>query len=82
MHTLALAQEVLGLAGNPGAASAAVFTLFGPDFRFQGDGEGVWSMPGPAPGTPLSQLSYAVVDVETTGGPHGNGHRMTDIAIY
>lgn len=82
VHTLALAQEVLGLAGNPGAASAAVFTLLGPDLRFQVDGEGVWSMPGPAPGTPLSQLNYAVVDVETTGGPHGLGHRMTDIAIY
>ena len=82
MHTVALAHEALGLTGNPGAASAAVFTLLGPDPRFQLDGEGVWSMAGPRPGTPLSELHYAVVDVETTGGSYGRGHRLTDIAIY
>ncbi len=82
MHTVALAHEALGLTGNPGAASAAVFTLLGPDSRFQVDGEGVWSMAGPRPGTLLSELRYAVVDVETTGGSYGRGHRMTEIAIY
>lgn len=82
MHTVALAHEALGLTGNPGAASAAVFTLLGPDSRFRVDGEGVWSMPGPRPGTPLSELCYAVVDVETTGGSYGHGHRMTEIAVY
>ncbi len=82
MHTVALAHEALGLTGNPGAASAAVFTLLGPDSRFRVDGEGVWSMAGPRPGTPLSELCYAVVDVETTGGSYGHGHRMTEIAIY
>jgi DNA polymerase III epsilon subunit family exonuclease len=82
MHTVALAQEALGLTGNPGAASAAVFTLLGSDPRFQVDGEGVWSMAGPGPGAPLSELRYAVVDVETTGGHYLRGHRMTDIAIY
>ena len=81
-HTVALAHEALGLTGNPGAASAAVFTLLGPDSRFQVDGEGVWSMAGPRPGTLLSELCYAVVDVETTGGSYGLGHRMTEIAIY
>lgn len=82
MHTVALAHEALGLTGNPGAASAAVFTLLGPDSRFRVDGEGVWSMAGPRPGTPLSELCYAVVDVETTGGSYGHGHRMTEIAVY
>ena len=82
MHTVALAHEALGLTGNPGAASAAVFTLLGPDPRFRVDGEGVWSMAGPGPGTPLSELRYAVVDIETTGGSYGRGHRLTDIAIY
>ena len=84
MHTIALTREVLGLRGNPGAASSAAFTLLGPDLRFQVDGEGVWSMagPGPGPGTPLSELRYAVVDVETTGGPYARGHRMTELAIY
>ena len=82
MHTVALAHAALGLTGNPGAAAAAVFTLLGPDSRFQVDGEGVWSMAGPRPGTSLSELCYAVVDVETTGGSYGRGHRMTEIAIY
>jgi len=39
-------------------------------------------MTGPGPGTLLSELRYAVVDVETTGGSYGRGHRLTDIAIY
>jgi len=82
MHTVALAEEVLRLTGSPGAASAAIFTLLGPDSRFQVNGEGVWSMAGPGPGTPLSELRFAVVDVETTGGPFGRGHCMTEIAIY
>jgi DNA polymerase III epsilon subunit family exonuclease len=82
IHTVALAHEVLGLSGNPGAASAAVFTLLGSDARFLVDNEGVWSMAGPGPGTPLADLRYAVVDVETTGGTYGGGHRMTEIAIY
>ena len=38
--------------------------------------------PGPAPGAPLSSLPYAVVDVETTGGPYSRGHRMSEVAIY
>ena len=81
-HTLDLAREVLGLSGNSGAASAAVFTLLGADFRFHVDSEGLWSLRGPRPGTPLGELSYAVVDVETTGGPYSRGHRMTELAIY
>ena len=89
MHTVALAHEALGLTGNPGGASAAVFAVLAPDPRFQApdprfqvDGEGVWSMAGPGPSTPLSELRYAVMDVETTGGSYGRGHRMTEIAIY
>jgi len=82
MHTVALAPEVMGLTGNPGAASAAVFTLLGPDSRLKVDGEGVWSMAGPRPVPPLSDLRYAVVDVETTGGSYDRGQRMTEIAIY
>jgi DNA polymerase-3 subunit epsilon len=82
VHTLDLAREVFGLSGNPGAASAAVFTLLGSDTRFHVDRDGLWTLVGPAPGLPLGRLPYAVVDVETTGGPFGGGHRMTEIAIY
>ena len=82
-HTLDLAREILGLTGHAGAASAAVFHLLGADRRFQVDGEGVWSLdPSVVPlGASLDEVRFAVVDVETTGGPHHRGHRVTDISI-
>ena len=83
VHTLELAREVLGLSGHPGAASAAVFQLLGADPRFSVDGDGLWSLaPDHVPlGRPLADLSFAVVDVETTGGSRGSGHRMTEFAL-
>jgi DNA polymerase III epsilon subunit family exonuclease len=83
IHTLDLAREVLGLTGNPGAASAAVFTLLGADPRFRVDGEGLWSLEGEAPlaEEEFEGLRYAVVDVETTGGSPSRGHRITEIAV-
>jgi DNA polymerase III subunit epsilon len=82
-HTLDLAREVLGLSGNPGAASAAVFSLLGRDPRFHVDGGGWWSLAGeaPDPAEELDNLTYAVVDVETTGGSPDRGHRITEIAV-
>ncbi len=78
-----LAREVLGLEGNPAAAAAAVFALLGGDPRFGVDDRGVWRLRGGSrpPGTPLSRLAYAVVDVETTGGTWERGHRITEIAV-
>lgn len=83
IHTLDLARRVLGLAGHPGAASAAVFQLLGTDPRFRVDGEGMWSLdPDVVPlGAPIDTVPFAVVDVETTGGASWRGHRITDISI-
>ena len=81
VHTLDLAREVLRLEGNPGAASAAVFALLGTDTRFAVDTAGLWSLQGKGLGTALAELSFAVVDVETTGGRAGGGDRITEIAI-
>lgn len=82
-HTLDLARDALGLRGHPGAASSAVFQLLGGDPRFQVDAEGVWRMDEARPplGRPLSELSFAVVDVETTGGGRNRGHRITELAM-
>ena len=82
-HTLEVARIVLGLEGHAGAASAAVFQLLGTDPRFQVDGEGIWTLDATlAPlGAPLSEVPFAVVDVETTGGRAWSGHRMLEIAI-
>ena len=81
--TVDLARDVLGLSGNAGAASAAVFQLLGTDPRFLVDGEGVWSLDSSlAPlGASLSDVPFAVVDVETTGGRSWLGHRIIEIAI-
>jgi len=83
VHTLDLAREVLGLSGHAGAASAAVFQLLGADRRFRVDAAGVWSVdPDMAPlGRSLDEVGFAVVDVETTGGGRGFGHRIVEIAV-
>lgn len=83
IHTLELAREVLGLRGNAGAASAAVFALLGMDPRFSVDDRGFWSLAGeiPAHGESLETLRYAVVDLETTGGSPARGHRITEVAV-
>jgi DNA polymerase-3 subunit epsilon len=80
-HTLALARDVLGLEGHPGAASAAVFSLLGQDPRFEVDAGGTWRLHETPGGAVLRDLSYAVVDVETTGGGPQRGHRITEIAV-
>ena len=82
-HTLDLAREVLGLSGHDGAASAAVFQLLGTDPRFLVDAEGTWRLdPSMAPyGTPLHDVRFAVVDVETTGRGPWAGNRIIEIAI-
>jgi DNA polymerase-3 subunit epsilon len=83
VHTLDLARKVLGLSGNPGAASSAVFSLLGSDPRFQVDPGGRWSLAGDVGPREedLESLAFAVVDVETTGGSPDRGHRMTEIAV-
>ncbi|MFP3947626.1 MAG: PolC-type DNA polymerase III [Longimicrobiales bacterium] len=83
LHTLDLAREVLGLEGNPGAASAAVFTLLRSDARFRVDREGVWKLRDgvEGPGRSLRDEAYAVVDVETTGTSHRRGARITEVAV-
>ncbi len=83
VHSIKLARSVLSLEGHPGAAAAAVFSLLGRDDRFSVDEDGNWSMvPGTLRlGAGLRELSYAVVDVETTGGKYERGHRITEVAI-
>jgi DNA polymerase III subunit epsilon len=82
--TAELAEQVLGLRGNPQAAALAVFTLLGSDSRFQVDGGGVWSLAGagasPLLPAALLEEEWVVVDVETTGGSPEHGHRITEIA--
>jgi DNA polymerase-3 subunit epsilon len=81
LHTSALAACVLGISGDAGAAARAVFALLGGDPRFSVSPEGVWSVGAAAPARRrLREESFVVVDVETTGGSPGSGHRVTEIA--
>ncbi len=89
MSTPRIAEEVLALRGNPKAAAAAVFALLGSDPRFHVDGTGTWSLTAGADAangdrtrTPeaFADQEWAVVDVETTGGSAGHGHRVIEIA--
>lgn len=81
-HTTELAARVLGIAGAPQAAAAAVFTLLGTDPRFAVDASGVWSLVAPPEVSAASLLDeeFVVVDVETTGGSPQHGHRVTEVA--
>lgn len=81
--TVELGTRILGLRGNASAISSAVFALLGRDSRFQVSREGIWTLAEgtPLPGPPLHDLSFAVVDVETTGGAWDSGHRVTEVAV-
>ncbi len=83
LHTLELAERVMGLSGHERAASAAVFSLLGPDPRFRVDADGWWRLDDAlgSVGSSLGFLDYAVVDVETTGGPVESGHQIIEVAI-
>jgi len=79
-----IARDVLGLARASGVvAERLVAALLGADPRFAFDVEGRWSsVPEPAlASVPLAELSFAVVDVETTGMRARNGDRVTEVAV-
>jgi DNA polymerase-3 subunit epsilon len=79
-----IAREVLGLARATGViAERLVAALLGADPRFAFDVEGRWAaVAEPALGSvPLGELSFAVVDVETTGMRARSGDRVTEIAV-
>ena len=64
-------------------AERLVLALLGADPRFAFDVEGRWSaVAEPGLGsTPVADLRFAVVDVETTGMSARHGDRMTEVAV-
>lgn len=84
MDTPELAREVFGLMQAPaGLASRLVFDLLGEDSRFSVDADGVWTLaerPTIAGRTRLSDMNFAVVDVETTGSSVTKGARIVEFS--
>jgi DNA polymerase III epsilon subunit family exonuclease len=66
----------------PSLAERLVAEVLGRDAEFERDASGRWRYrpAGAWPGTVrLGDLTYCVVDIETTGGAPWNGHRVTEI---
>ena len=80
-----LARQVFGLTSGPaGVAARLVYDLLGTDRRVEVDVGGVWRVAAPvvtAERTPLREVRFAVVDVETTGSMPSRGDRIIEIAI-
>ena len=64
-------------------AARLVFELLAEDHRVVVDGDGVWRLATPPSRAerPLDAVSFAVVDVETTGIPVSKGGRIIEIAL-
>jgi DNA polymerase-3 subunit epsilon len=78
-----LSREVFGMARAPIAvAERLAVALLGADPRIRRLPDGRWSLVAQAAGSPLIEdASFAVVDVETTGGRSGGADRITEVAV-
>lgn len=82
--SLTIARDVLGIGKATRAiAERVAVALLGADPRVRRLQDGRWSLTATASSaTDLSACTFAVVDVETTGGRAGNGDRITEVAVY
>ena len=82
--SLTIARDVLGIGQATRAiAERVAVALLGADPRVHRLQDGRWSLTATGSGaTALSDCTFAVVDVETTGGRAGKGDRITEIAIF
>ncbi|HET7621378.1 MAG TPA: 3'-5' exonuclease [Gemmatimonadaceae bacterium] len=85
-HAVPLIEYVCQLPGAPAlVAEQMAMALFGDRPEFAAEPDGTWSLapvpePHPEATDHLDSLSYAVVDVETTGTRAGAGDRITEVA--
>lgn len=78
-----VATRVLGLPGAPRpVCERMAVALLGGDPRVRQLPDGRWALQASPGTTPLlADVPYAVVDVETTGGQCGTGHRIIEVAV-
>jgi DNA polymerase-3 subunit epsilon len=91
LSSVRLIEQVCRMPGVPSAvADEMAAALFGASPWFRRSTDGIWSLateleptaPPMSASTSLDELSYLVVDVETTGHSPYTGHRMTEVAAY
>lgn len=87
-HAVPLIEHVCQIPGAPAfVAEQMAIALFGGSPDFAAGPDGTWSLApepertGVATTDHLDSLSYAVVDVETTGTRAGAGDRITEVAV-
>lgn len=82
--SVTLVREELGLArATRAVAERVAVALIGSDPRVRRQQNGLWALVrGDGEATRLGDCTFAVTDVETTGGRSGNGDRITEIAIW
>lgn len=83
VEAVVLARDVMGLSAAPPAVAARLaVALLGADPRVRQMGDGRWALAAGVQGSPLlSNTTFAVVDVETTGMRAAGDDRITDIAV-
>ncbi len=82
VNSLALARDVLGLAAPPVIAERLAVALLGADPRIARLDDGRWTVvPAGATSPQLHSCTFAVVDVETTGGRPARGDRIVEVAV-
>lgn len=81
--SLTITRDVLGLsAATRSIAERVAAALLGSHPRIRRLTDGRWSIAASDDaGQPLASLTFAVVDVETTGNRAGGGDRITEIAV-
>jgi DNA polymerase-3 subunit epsilon len=81
--SMALCRDVLGIPNAPGViAERLTVALLGADPRVSRLDDGRWMVvPAGATSPSLEACSFAVVDVETTGGRPSRGDRVVEVAV-
>lgn len=82
-ESIALARDVLGLPhASPVIAERLAIALLGADPRVSRLDDGRWTVVPAGSGSPaLDACTFAVVDVETTGGRPSRGDRIVELAV-